>query len=103
MKDRFCSLIILGPGAPRAFKLHLSRGAIAILILAFVLAFLAAVAVGYTYPQAINDNKRAELEAENRALRLEASNAAIGIQRLNLKLETLEATSKRIDQLAKSQ
>ena len=103
MHERFCSVIILGPGAPRALKLHLSRGAIAILLLAFVLAFFVTVVAGYTFPPVVNDSNRAQLEAENRALRVEASNAAFGIQRLNGKVSDLEEKSKRINDLMQPQ
>ena len=100
MKGRFCSFIVLAPGAPRTFKLHLSRGAIATLIFAFLLSFLIAVLMGYMYPPShVNEAHRAELEAENRALRVEASNATLGIQKLDEKLAELEAQSKRINEL----
>jgi hypothetical protein len=100
MNERFCSLIVFGPGAPRMFKLHLSRGAIAVLVVAFLLSFLIAVLMGYTYPAShVNEVHRAELEAENRALKVEASNATLGIQKLDEKLAELEAKSKRINEL----
>src|SRR5215510_13202626 len=99
MSERFCSLIVLGPSAPRTVKLHLSRGAIAILLIAFLISFLIVVVLGYTYPSHIDELRRAELEAENRALKVEASNAMLGIQRLDAKLSELEATSKRINEM----
>jgi hypothetical protein len=99
MSERFCSLIILGPGAPHTVKLHLSRLAIAILVLAFLLSFLAVIWVGYTFPTSVNDLSRTELEAENRALRLETSNAKMGIMKLDAKVADLEALSKRIEGL----
>jgi hypothetical protein len=100
MNERFCSLIVFGPGAPRMFKLHLSRGAIAVLVVAFLLSFLIAVLMGYAYPATrVNEAHRAELEAENRALKVEASNASLGIQKLDEKLAELEAKSKRINEL----
>jgi len=100
MNERFCSLIVLRPGAPRTLKLHFSRGAIAILVIAFLLSFLIAVLIGYTYPPSrVDEVHRAELEAENRALKVEASNATLGIQKLDAKLEELEAKSKRINEL----
>ena len=100
MNERFCSLIVFGPGAPRMFKLHLSRGAIAVLVVAFLLSFLIAVLMGYAYPAShVNEAHRAELEAENRALKVEASNASLGIQKLDEKLAELEEKSKRINEL----
>src|SRR5262249_12143460 len=91
MSERFCSLIVLAPGAPRTFQLHLSRGATAILVVAFLLSFLAMILIGHTVPGPVNEVHRAQLETENRTLRVEASNAAIGIDRLNAKLSELEA------------
>jgi Tfp pilus assembly protein PilO len=99
MSERFCSLIILGPGAPRTVKLHLSRGAITILILAFLLSFLAVIWVGYTFPTSVNELSRTELEEENRVLKLETSNATLGIMRLDAKVAELEELSKRIEVL----
>ena len=99
MSERFCSLIVFGPGAPRTFQLHLSRGAIAILVAAFLLSFLAVILIGHTVPGPVNEVDRAQLETENHTLRVEASNAAIGIERLNTKLSELEATSERIHEL----
>jgi Tfp pilus assembly protein PilO len=98
MSDRFCSVMILGPAAPRMLKVHLSRGAIAILVMAFVLSFLAVVMFGYTFPKPVSEVRRAQLEAENRALKNEAANAAIGLQRLDAKVLKLEEATKRIDQ-----
>jgi hypothetical protein len=99
MNERFCSLIVLGPGAPRTFKLHLSRGTVTTLGLAFLLILLIAVVMGYTFPGQVNDSHRAELEAENRLLRIEASNASLGIQKLDAKLAELEEKSKHIHEL----
>jgi hypothetical protein len=99
MKERFCSLIVLGPSAPCVFKLHLSRSAIVILVLAFLFSFLAVIWVGYTYPSTVDDLQRAQLEAENRNLQLEASLAAIGLHTLDGKMTELEAVSKRINEM----
>jgi len=99
MSERFCSFIVLGPGAPRTFKLHLSRGAIAILVFAFVVSFFAAAWVSFILPPRVSDSKHSRLQAENRALRVEMSNAAIGVERLNEKVTALEAQSDRINDL----
>jgi hypothetical protein len=98
MSDRFCSLIVLAPSAPRTFKLHLSRGAILILLTAFVLSFLAVILMGYGAPS-VNETHRARLAAENQALKIEAADAALRIQRLDAKVSELEETSKRIHHL----
>jgi hypothetical protein len=99
MSERFCSLIILGPGAPSTFKLHLSRGAVTILVLAFLLSFLAVIWLGSSYPGSVSDVRRAQLQEENRALKLETANAVIGIRKLSAKVEAMEETSKRIEGL----
>jgi hypothetical protein len=99
MSERFCSLIILGPGAPRTFKLHLSRGAIAILVFVFVASFLAAAWVSFTLPPKVNASRHSNLQSENRALRVEMTNATIGIERLDAKVSALETQSDRINDL----
>src|SRR5262249_23060161 len=98
MSHRFCSVMILGPAAPRMLKVHLSRGAIVILVIAFVLSFLAVAMFGDTFPHTVSEVSRAQLEAENRVLKNEAANAAIGLQRLDAKVLKLEEATKRIDQ-----
>lgn len=99
MSEHFCSFIVLGPGAPRTFKLHLSRGAIAILVFVFVVSFFAAAWVSFTLPPRVNPSRHSKLQAENRALRVEMSNAMIGIERLDAKVSALETQSNRINDL----
>ena len=99
---KFCSLIILGPGAPNTLKLHLSRAAIVILVVAFLMSFLAVVWAGYTFPSGTSDLNRKKLESENQALKLETANAAIGIQKLGARVAELEALSKRIEEITTS-
>ena len=98
MTDRFCSLIILVPAAPRAFKMHLSRGIIGLLVLAFVASFLTVGFLGYTFPRQVNDLHRTRLRAENDKLKMEASEATAGLQILDAKLAELESASKRIEE-----
>jgi Tfp pilus assembly protein PilO len=100
MNERFYSLIVFGPGSPRTFKLDLTRSTVTTLGLVLLLGFLIAVVMGYTFPSTINESHRAQLEAENQALRNEAVNAEIGIQKLNAKLSELEEKSKRIHEMA---
>jgi uncharacterized membrane protein (DUF106 family) len=98
MTQRFCSLIVMGPGAPHTIKLNLSRGAIAILVLAFLISFFFVIGVS-SFPITINDEHWSELQEENRTLKLETSEAALGIQRLDAKVSELEEKSKRIEEL----
>jgi len=99
MEQRFCSLIVMGPGAPRTIKLHLSRGAIKTLVLAFLISFFFVIAVGYSVPIAVDEGHWSELEKENRTLKMETSEAALGIQKLDAKVSELEEKSKRIEEL----
>jgi Tfp pilus assembly protein PilO len=100
MHRRFCSLIVFGPRSPRLLKIHISRGSAAVLVIAFLVSLLAVVLMGYTFPPAVSDLHRKQLESENRALKLEASNAAAGIGRLDAKVSQLEEKSRRIRELA---
>ena len=97
MSDRVCSVMVLGPAAPRMLKVHLSRGAITLLLIALMLFFAAVAMFGYTFPKPVSEVHRAQLEAENLALKNEAANAAIGLQRLDEKVLKLEEATKRID------
>jgi Tfp pilus assembly protein PilO len=99
MKANFCSFVVFGPGSPRVMKIHLSRRAIIILVMAFLLSFFAVVVMGYNFPPSISELNRGELENENLALKIEASNAVIGIQKLDAKLAELEEQSNRINDL----
>jgi len=99
MKERFCSVIIFGPRAPRAVKLSFSRASMTILWSTLLVAVLIAAVVAVRFPQAVSDRKRAELEAENRALRVEAVNAAIDINRLKEKVVSLEEKSQHMNDL----
>jgi hypothetical protein len=96
---RFCSLIILGPGAPQVLKLHVSRKLMKIVVLALACACLLVALMGYTFPS-VDDHSRTRLKAENQALKLEAMDAANGLQVLETKLSALEDQSKRVEELA---
>jgi hypothetical protein len=100
MNERIFSVIILGPRAPNALKLHLSRGVATILLSVIVLTVVIMAGIAIRVPR-ISDSVRAQLEAENRALRAEAVNAALDIRRLNEKVVSLEEKSKHMDDLMK--
>jgi hypothetical protein len=99
MSEHFCSLIILGPGTPRTLKFHLSRGAITVLICAFLLSFLAVIWLGYRYPTPVDTPHRQKLEAENQALKAETTNAVLGIKKLNERVVELEEKSKKVEEM----
>ena len=100
MNERIFSVIILGPRAPRAVKLHLSRGVATIALAVIVLTFVIMAGIAIRVPR-IDDTRRAQLAAENLALKKEAVNAALDIRRLNEKVVSLEEKSKHMDDLIK--
>jgi hypothetical protein len=102
MSERICSVIILGPGAPRTRKVNISRRAVSVLLFGFALACLTVVFLEHKFPAPIDESKRAELFEENRELKLEALEAMKGIEQLNSMVSTLEEKSKRIDELSVS-
>jgi cell division protein FtsB len=99
MSEHFCSLIILGPGSSRTLKLHLFRGAITVLICAFLLSFLAVIWLGYKYPVVVDAPHRQKLEAENQALKAETTNAVLGIKKLNERVVELEEKSRKVEEM----
>lgn len=98
MKERF-SLIVLGPSAPQPFKFHVSRRALIILGLAFLISFVTVASVGYVLNRKVNRLNHSHLEADNLALKLEAKEATDRIKTLDAKLAELEDASKRLEQL----
>ena|SRR5262245_19056113 len=100
MKRRICSVIILGPGAPNARKVHLSRRVVTFLLSVIVLALVTAAYIQFRVPR-ISDSMWGQVEAENRILKAEAINAAMEIRRLNEKVVSLEEKSKHMDDLMK--
>ena len=99
MNQRFCSLIILGPSAPNAFKFHVSRRAIIILGLAFVISFVTVASFGYVFNQKASAFDRSHVKDDNLALKLEAKEVNDRIKTLDAKLAELEDVSKRLEQL----
>jgi len=98
MKNRF-SLIILGPSAPQPFKFHVTRRAIIILGLAFLISFVTVASVGRLLHRKVDGLDSSQLKADNIALKLEAKEATDRIKTLDAKLAELEDASKRIEQL----
>ena len=98
MKDRF-SLIVLGPSAPQPFKFHVSRRAIVILGLAFLISFITVASVGHFLHRKVDGLDPTPLRDANMALKLEAKEANDRIKLLDAKLLELEDTSKRLEQL----
>jgi hypothetical protein len=99
MSDRYCSLIVLAPGAPSTFKINLSRSTITTLIIAFLFSLLAGIWGAHALPTDIDDFDRASLAAENQSLKAEASHASIHLQKLSEKVLELEVKSQKINEL----
>jgi hypothetical protein len=98
MKNRF-SLIVLGPSAPQPFKFHVSRRAVVVLGLAFLISFVTVASVGHFLRLKVDGLDPSQLRADNMALKLEAQEATDRIKTLDAKLAELEDASKRLEQL----
>ena len=103
MKTNFCNLVIVSPGDPRILKIHISRRAVVILIVAFLLSFCVTVAVGRGIgPEKLSNAEHRRLQAENQSLEVQNKNAKIQNQRLEAELENLEKLSYRVGTLIES-
>lgn len=101
MKTKFCSLIVLSSTDSRVWKIHITRPAMAILLIAFILSFLITVAaLTYSFPsEKLSDADHARLRAENKALQTETKNVQVGTRKIDAGLSRLEELSKRIGTL----
>jgi uncharacterized protein YlxW (UPF0749 family) len=103
MKPTFYNLVIVSPGDPRIFKIHITRQTVVILMVAFLLTFLVTVALGHSVgPEKLNTAEHLRLRAENQSLEVENKNAEIHNQRLEAELDDLEKLSYRVSTLAES-
>lgn len=103
MKTTFYNLVIVSPGDPRIHRIHITRQAVVILMVAFLLSFLVTVAVGYGVgPEKISTAEHVRLQAENQSLDVENKNAEIRNQRLEAELDDLEKLSYRVSTLIAS-
>lgn len=104
MKTKLCSVIIVSPANPRIWKIQISRQAIGILFVAFLLSFFITVLTTAHFPeQKLSEAERIRLESENRALQIENKNAEIRTRRLDAEISRLEDASKRISTLVRDE
>lgn len=100
MKTKFCNLIVLSPNDPQIWKIHITREALLILIVAFFLSFSVTVLVGASIaPEKLSNAEHRRLLAENQSLQVENKNASIRTAKMEAELEKLEALSYRINAL----
>jgi uncharacterized protein YlxW (UPF0749 family) len=103
IKTNFCNLVIVSPVDPRILKIHISRRAVVILIIAFLLSFCVTVAVGYSVgPEKLSSSEHLRLQAENQSLQVQNKNAVIQNQKLQAEIENLEKLSYRVGTLIES-
>ena len=97
MKTTFYSLIVVPPQSPRIRWIHVSRRALLILVLAFVVSFFLTVflCLNFTLPEK-SESDRSRLRAENLALRIQNTNMEFQTRRLNEQLSRVEEVSERI-------
>ena len=102
-KTSFYNLIVVSPGDPRVLKFNISRQAIVILIVAFVVSFLITLGVAYSMEtERVSNDEHLRLRAENLSLQVEIKNAEIRNQKLETELENLEKLSTRVSALVQS-
>jgi len=102
-KTSFYNLIVVAPGDPRILKFNISRQAIVILIVAFVVSFLITLGVAYSMEtERVSNDEHLRLRAENLSLQVEVKNAEIRNQKLEAELENLEKLSTRVSALVQS-
>ena len=100
MRRSFGSLIIFQPASPRIHRLHYTRRAIRLLIIAVVIAVSLVVGLRFTILQPVPESERARLQSENDALRLKNKNLEMEAKRLQSRISTLEETSNRLTDMA---
>jgi hypothetical protein len=97
MKTSFYNLIVISPDDPRILKFHISRYALLMLFLAFVISFLITLAVSRSIgPEKLNNAEHVRLRAENLNLEVANKNAEIRNKRLEAELMNLEKLSDRV-------
>ena len=97
MKTPSYSLIIIPPQDPDIKWIHISRRAVVILALAFVVSFLVSVLLCLDLSiDRTGTTARNRLEAENQVLRVENKNIEFQRRRLDAQLARVEETSTRI-------
>jgi hypothetical protein len=100
MKTKFCNLIILSPNDPQIWRIHISRQAMIILIVAFLLSFCVTVAVNSAFvPEKLSSAEHLRLQTENQSLEVANKNAQIQTAKVEAEIRRLETLSYRISTL----
>ena len=103
MKANLFNLIVVSPSNPRILRIRVSKKAMIILAMAFLLSFgLTVAAISSVPPEKLSDADHLQLQAENQALQVENRNVELRANRIDAELSELEALSKRIDALMKA-
>jgi hypothetical protein len=101
MKTKAWNLIVIPPSSPRVEQFHFSYKAAAILVAAFVLAFLTTVLLLLLFPTPrISENDRMRLETENKTLKVDNDNLSFRIHRLDAQVKHAEEKSRLMEALA---
>ena len=100
MKKNIFNFIVVSPSSPRIWRFRVSKKAVIILAMAFLLSFGVTVAVISSVPEEkLSDAGHLQLQAENQALQIENRNIELRANRIDAELSELEALSKRINAL----
>ena len=100
MKANLFNLIVVSPSSPRILRIQVSKKAVIILAMAFLLSFGLTVAVISSVPEEkLSDAGHSQLQAENQALQVENRNVELRANRIDAELSELEALSERINAL----
>ena len=100
MKSNLFKLIVVSPSSPRILRFQVSKKAIIILAMAFLLSFGLTVAAISSIPaEKLSDAVHLQLQAENQALQIENRNIELRALRIDADLNELEELSKRINAL----
>jgi hypothetical protein len=100
MRTRTWNLIVIPYGSAGMQKFRFTFKAVMILILAFIVSFLATVLFLLMHPQPrVNPADRVRLEAENQLLKVDNVNLSLKIHRLDAQVKQMEEQSKLVETL----
>jgi len=104
MRTNSWNLIVIPYGSSRIEKFRFTFKSVGILILAFIVSFLATVLFLLMHPQPhVNPADRVRLEAENQSLKVDNVNLYLKIHRLDAQLKQMEEQSKVVETLMETE
>ena len=104
MRTNSWNLIVIPYGSSRIEKFRFTFKSVGILILAFIVSFLATVLFLLRHPQPhVNPADRVRLEAENQSLKVDNVNLYLKIHRLDAQLKQMEEQSKLVETLLETE